>query len=173
MFKQLLFFFCLGLIVLGGYKLYLGLAPAETKVKWVIQSAAEAFNTRNKDECLAAFADDYRDTSQSTYYDDHTIDKKLLGKAMTYVFQNRVDQDTGAFMYKVEPVMPTMSVIVKSEIYVVAQFRIEVLLKMGHRWSAIWGADVKVKFRNERGGWVIAESALRTVMGHLPWEWED
>ncbi len=74
MFKQLLFFFCLGLIVLGGYKLYLGLAPAETKVKWVIQSAAEAFNTRNKDECLAAFADDYRDTSQSTYYDDHTID---------------------------------------------------------------------------------------------------
>ncbi len=92
---------------------------------------------------------------------------------MTYVFQNRVDQDTGAFIYKVEPVMPTMSITVKSEIYVLAQFRIELLVKMGHRWTPIWGAGVKAKLRNERNGWVIAESTLRTVMGQLPWQWED
>ena len=173
MFKQLVFFFCLSLIAMGGYKLYLGLAPTETKVEWLFQSAAEAFNSMNKDECLAAFSEDYRDTSQSTDYDDHTIDKKLLGKALTYVFQNRLDQDTGVFIYKVEPVMPTMSITVKSEIYVLAQFRIELLVKMGHRWTAIWGAGVKAKLRNERNGWVIAESTLRTVMGQLPWQWED
>ena len=173
MFKQLLFFFCLALIVLGGYKLYLGLAPAETKIEWAIQSAAEAFNTMSSAECLAVFADDYRDTSQSTDYDDHTIDKKLLGKALTYVFQNRLDPDTGVFIYKVRPVMPTMTITVKSEIYVLARFRIELLLKMGHRWTPIWGADIKAKLRNEPNGWVISESALRTVLGRRPWEWED
>ena len=173
MFKQFVFFFCLALIAMGGYKLYLGLAPAETKVEWLIQSAAEAFNSMNKDECLAAFSDDYRDTSQSTDYDDHTIDKKLLGKALTYAFQNRLDSDTGVFIYKMRPLMPTMTITVKSEIYVLARFRIELLLKMGHRWTPIWGADIKAKLRNERDGWVISASAFRTVLGQLPWEWED
>ena len=173
MFKQFVFFFCLGLVVLGSYKLYVKLAPTEAKVEWVIESVAEAFNTSNKEDFLARFADDYKDTSQSTDYDDHTIDKKLLDETLTSIFENRLDQDSGTFLYKLDPVMGTMSVIPKSKTEAVAQFRIEVLLKMGYRWTAIWGADVKVRLRSGRKGWVIVQSALRTVMGNQPWEWED
>ena len=173
MLKQFLFFFCLALVVLGSYKLYVKLAPTESRVEWVVESVAEAFNTMRKDDLLALFAHEYKDTSQSTHYDDYTIDKKRLENVLTFIYQERLDQDSGAFLYKLDPVSGTMSVTPKSNTEALAQFRIELLLKMGHRWTAIWGASVKASFRKGRHGWVIVATAHRTVMGAQPWVWED
>lgn len=172
MFKQLVFFFCLALLVLGAYHLYLRLAPAEAQIQWTIESAAEAFNTRNKVECLAAFADDYEDSSQGDEYEDHTIDKALLEHGLDYMFNNRIDLKTGDFLYRVKPVMQTLSIKLESEIHATVQLRMNLRVKMGHTWSDVWGVEVNAKLRKKGYVWVISRSSLRNLMGSRPWSWE-
>ncbi|MHC4853147.1 MAG: hypothetical protein ACYTF5_14130 [Planctomycetota bacterium] len=173
MFKQLLFFFCAGLLALGAYKLYVEMAPAEARIQWVLEDAVEAFNTMEKEDCLSAFADDYTDTSQSGGFDDRTINKRLLDSALGHMFLNRIDGDTGALLYRVKPVMPTLTVTVESEFKAKAQLRMELYLKMGHTWTLVWSIDLTVYLRSDRRGWLIERSSIRTLMGNRPWSWEE
>ena len=172
MFKQLVFFFCLALLVFGGYQLYVRMAPAEAQIEWTVESAAEAFNTRNKVECLAVFADDYTDSSQGDEFDERTIDKPLLEQGLDYMFSNRVDSETGDFLYRVKPVMQTLSIKLQSENHATAQLRMILKVKMGHTWSDVWGVEVNAKLRKQGRSWVISSSILRNLMGHRPWSWE-
>lgn len=172
MFKQAVFFFCLALLIFGGYQIYVTVAPPETKIRWTIEEATEAFNERNREVCLTAFADDYRDTSQSDEYEDRTIDKPLLQQGLDYMFTQRVEAETGDFLYKVEPVLQTLDIKVESENKAVVQLRLNLKLKMGHTWSDVWGVEVKTSMRKSGQTWVIGRSALRTVMGRRPWNWD-
>ncbi len=172
MFKQLVFFFCLALLVFGGYHLYLRLAPAASLIEWTIESAAEAFNTGNKVECLAAFADDYKDSSQGDAFDERTIDKKLLEQGLDYMFNNRIDPETGDLLYRVKPVMQTLTIKLQSETDATAQFRMVLRVKMGHTWSDVWGVEVNAKLRKQARDWVISSSSLRNLMGRRPWSWD-
>jgi len=172
MFKQLVFFFCLALLVFAGYQIYVSMAPAESRVTWTIESAAAAFNEKDKDECLAAFAADYKDSSQSGEFEERIIDKKLLAQGLDYMFANRVDAESGDFLYKIKPVMQTLSIKVESETHAVAQLRVILRLKMGHTWTDVWGVEVTAKFRKTGRDWVISRSSLRSQMGACPWTWE-
>lgn len=173
MFKQVVFFFCVALLFLGGYQLYVTLAPAETKIKWLIEGTAEAFNQRDRETCLAAFASNYKDTSQNDEeYEDRTIDKALVTKGLDFMFANRVEADDGDFMYKAVPVMRTLAIKVESETNATARLRVNLKLKMGHTWSEVWGVDVNANLQKQGQDWVITRTALRTVMGTRPWSWE-
>jgi len=173
MFKHLLFFFCAGLLALGAYKVYEEMAPAEARIEWVLEDTVEAFNTMEKENCLAAFADDYTDTSQSSGFDDRTINKRLLDSALSHMFQNRIDGDTGTLLYKAKPVMPTLNIVVESESKAKAQLRIELYVKEGHKWTLVWSIDLTVNLRNNSKGWVITRSSMRTLVGIRPWNWEE
>jgi hypothetical protein len=172
MFKQVVFFFCLALLVFGGYQIYVTVAPPESKIRWTIEGACDAFNARSREECLAAFTSDYKDTSQSGDYEDHTIDKPLLQQGLEYMFTQRLEAETGDFLYMVEPRLQTLNIKMESESQAVAQLRLNLKLKMGHTWSDVWGVEVNARFRKAGRDWVISRSALRTVMGRRPWNWD-
>ena len=175
MFKQLLFFFCAGLLALGAYKVYVEMAPAEDRIQWILEDVVEAFNTMEKDKCLAAFADDYTDTSQSGGFDDRTIDKRLLDSGLSHMFLNQIDRGTGTFLYRAKPIMPTLTIVVEpeSKAKARAQLRMELYVKMGHTWTLVWSIDLTVDFRNNSKGWAITRSNMRTLVGSRPWNWEE
>jgi len=172
MFKQLVFFFCLAMLVFGGYQAWVTLAPAETQIKWTIEGVTEAFNEGNLDECLQAFTVGYKDTSQSTDYEDHVIDKPLLGQGLAYLFRNRVEPETGRFLYRAQLVAYTLAIDLESESKATARFRMTLEVKMGHTWSDVWGVDVKLSFTKLGRQWFISGSSFRTLAGSRPWSWE-
>lgn len=172
MFKQIVFFFCLALLVFGGYQAYLTLAPAETQIRWTIEGVTEAFNNRNIDECMKAFTVGYKDTSQSTEYEERIIDKPLLQEGLAYLFKNRVEPETGSFLYRAQPVDYTMSIELDSETKAKARFRMTLEVKMGHTWTDVWGVDVKLTLTKLGRQWFISGSSFRTLAGSRPWSWD-
>ena len=163
-----LFFICL--LGVGGYKAWLELAPPETQIRWVLKNAADGFNRMNKADCLAGFATEYRD---STEVDNYTgvieVSRSLLGNGLSYMFMNRLEPGTKAFLYKVEAVPGTMNITLDSEVAAKVQFRLDMFVKEGHKWTLVWGLDVKANLRkNATKNWVITRSTHRTVSGHAP-----
>jgi tetratricopeptide (TPR) repeat protein len=161
--------------LVGAYKVYVEMAPAEARIQWILEDTVEAFNTMEKEDCLAAFADDYTDTSQSGGFDDRTINKRLLDSALSHMFQTCIDGDTGTLLYRAKPVMPTLNIVVEpeSKMKAKAQLRIELYVKEGHKWTLVWSIDLTVNLRNNSKGWVITRSSMRTLRGIRPWNWEE
>lgn len=172
MFKQIVFFFCLAMLGYGAWEAYLTLAPLETKIRWTIEGAAEAFNKQNKDDCLAFFAHDFKDSSQDNSFRSRVIDKQLLAQGLDYMFQNRIEAETGALLYKVVPVLDTLQIKKESDIHASAQLRLLFRLKMGHTWTDVWSVDVKAGVRKQGRRWVISRTSLRTLYGSRIWSWE-
>jgi len=170
MLKPLVKLFIICLLGVGGYKAWLELAPAETQIRWVLENAADGFNNMNKADCLAAFAPEYRD---STEVDDYVgvveVSRSLLGNGLTYMFMNKLEPGTKTFIYKAEAVSGTMNITLDSEVAAKVQFRLDMFVKEGHKWTLVWGLDVKASLRkDETKHWIITRSTHRTVSGHPP-----
>ena len=157
--KLLLIAGALALLTWGGVAAYRSLASVETRVRWLLDDAARAFNDGRVTAFLRCFAADYRDTTVDV--DAATLERALLAsvaRRLPRSGRNILRVDVPAAEVRVE-VTPSNDR---------ARVTFVVHLFDGDPTVPTWAAAVDATAAEVDGAWRFVRSSHTTLAGRRP-----
>ena len=142
----------------GGRALWRAMASDETRIAWVLEDEAAAFNGAAALSILAGFAPEYRD-------DTVNIDKNMLRAALLWAFQNRRDGDR--FRYRVEIAPDSLRTQVDGDV-AQAEFGLRLFDARAGDATPSWEIAVKARLHRRDGEWFLLHSTHSTLRGDRP-----
>jgi len=143
-----------------GRVVYRALASDETRIRWVLEEEAEAFNGARMLTILDGFAPEYRDATTG-------LKRGELRAALLHVFQSRRDPATRRFLYRVELPEADLRVEVDGDT-ARATFRLRLHEGSGAGEELAWELDVAAELERRDGEWLVIGSRHETLHGGRP-----
>ena len=143
----------------GGAALYRAMASDETKIRWVFEDEAAAFNGMALLVSMEGFASDYRDTTRG-------ITRQQLRRATAGLFQYRRLPD-GTFRYRVELPEDDYVATIDGD-----KAKVDLPLWLfdlaDSDTEPAWNVLVHAELEKREGVWYIVRSTHDTMAGDLP-----
>jgi hypothetical protein len=142
----------------GGRAVWRAMASDQTKIRWLFENEAAAFNGMAALSVLESFAPDWQDETTGT------TRQMLRGIAM-HVFQNRRDPQTQRFLYRIE--LGELDIEVDGD---KAKATVPLVLHQGLDADErrIWELRVMAALARKDGNWRVERSRHETVSGAMP-----
>lgn len=143
-----------------GRTLYRSFAGEETRIRWLLQDEAAAFNGSSILTVLDSFAPRFRDETTGFGRDE-------LRAALQYAFQSRRDPETKRFLHRVELPEDRMRIeVVGESARAVFDLRLHEGLDEAERM--VWEVRVHADLEKEEGEWRVVGSRHETLRGSRP-----
>ena len=156
----------ISLLAVVSYVAYRRLASDETKIAWLLHDAAAAFDSMHRGGCLAAFHDDFTDSS-TPVVGQVVLDRAILGQVLLLLFTRDVDRGTGEFRYRVHLPEDRLQIEVADDT-ATATFELQLERRTGDEWKPAWEVRITAELLEEEGSWLIRRSSHQTLSGRRP-----
>jgi len=143
----------------GGRALYHALASDQTRIGWLLQEEAAAFNAASVLNVMPHFATDYRD-------DTVGVDLQMLRGGVVWAWQNERDAN-GRFAWRLELPEGAGEVSIDGDA-ATAVFPLQLWKGGGDAAQLVWGLRVHAKLHRRDGEWWIERSSHETIAGKPP-----
>ncbi|MCZ6598614.1 MAG: hypothetical protein O7B99_13325 [Planctomycetota bacterium] len=151
------------LLTWGGCRLYVAVFVSdETKIRWVIEDAAEGFNTGDPSDCVADLAKDWRDEKTG-------LTRRDLQQVLFATFWSDRDPRTKELLWRVEVPEDLLTITLdeadenRAEVTCTLRF----FRKHGESWKLDWAVAIEAEMRDD-DGWKIARTRRMDVEGSQP-----
>jgi hypothetical protein len=143
---------------LGGRAIWRAMASDATRIRWLFEGEAAAFNDCAGLSVLESFAPDWQDETTGT-------SRQMLRGGLMWVFQNRRDPKTQRFLYRIE--MGELDVDIDGD-----RAKATVPLVLHHGLDddrrPVWELRVLAELGRKDGSWRVERSRHETISGAVP-----
>jgi len=143
----------------GAVAVYFAMASDETRVRWLFEDEAAAFNDRALLSIMSGFADDYRDGTRG-------IGHQQLRGWVVWSFRSQ-RADDGGYRYRIELPDEDLKVVVTGD-EAKADLALRLYDRIESEQQPSWGLLVHAELERRDRGWCIVRSTHETVAGQPP-----
>lgn len=153
-------------IVVGALAYWLArrLVPDETRIRWQVENAIEAWNAPRAGSLVRTLAEDYRD--ETTGVDRQTVELWLRGLVLRKQFRHG-----DAFRFPAELVEGSLEIRIADETPEEADVSARIVcrdLASEDPERVVWEVEVEIHFQRTDGSWLVDRSRAETLSGRRP-----